>query len=362
MALGFSLFLVLPTLDQWFGFSAGFKSTEKNALTPRPVFHFPHVETYIANFNKYYKEHFGWRNALFYQYSRLKYTILGVSPLPEKVVLGKEGWFFPGNDMNHVADRHQGLLPFSVKELEAIAKRLSDKQRELAKQRMAFYVVISPDSYSIYPEYLPNYLKATRSTSNFDILKNYLQKHTTITLIDIRPNLIAAKSIHPTYLQTDSHWNDFGAFTASLAIINRIRQDFPNIPVPDEKSYHIHTKKGYPGDLVTMLALNETIFDKTNYEIVPPTLLQPKEIKETNTKAQETWPSQRFTSPNRQAPDLLFVGDSFTLTLRQCIPGYFSHTHIIRNKFLPDELVRSEKPDIVVFEIVERNLDYLANI
>ncbi|GAB3899718.1 hypothetical protein GCM10028825_50220 [Spirosoma agri] len=74
-----------------------------------PSLHFPHVRSFAHQFDPYYKENFGWRNALFYLYSRWKFCVLGVSPLPEKVVIGKKGWLFLGNTGNNVLDQHRGL-------------------------------------------------------------------------------------------------------------------------------------------------------------------------------------------------------------------------------------------------------------
>ena len=360
--VGFALLLISPSVDQWLGFSAGFKSTEKNILKPFPRFKFPHVQTYIHQFNQYYKENFGWRNALFYQYSHLKYTVFGVSPLPQKVVIGKNEWFYPGNDLSNVADQHQGLQPISLKTLRTIAEKLIDKQRKMSQQGTAFYLVIAPDSYSIYPENLPDYLHTTRSTSNLDYLKRYLKKHTSIPFIDIRPNLLAAKSIHPTYMHTDTHWNDYGAFVATMAIMKRIRQDFPAMPAADEKACTVRAKKGYSGDLAVMLALNQAVWDKTNYQIDLPVSLRAKEVQKIANTELGGWPSQRFVSTNVDAPDLLFVGDSFTLSLRQFVPGYFSHSYIVRSNSLTDKLISSEKPDVVILEIVERNITNLADI
>ena len=360
--LGFTLLLILPSLDQWLGFSADFKSTEKNILTPLPGFHFPHVRTYIQQFNQYYKENFGWRNALFYQYSRLKYSAFGVSPLPQKVVLGKNEWFYPGNDFNRVSDQHQGLTPLSGQTLQTIARKLVVKQQELAKRGINFYLIVAPDSYSIYPENLPDYLQASRYKSNFDHLKEYLRTHTTIPFIDVRPSLIAAKSVHPTYMRTDTHWNEYGALVATLSIVKHIRHDFQNIPLPDENMYNIHLKEGYAGDLVTMLALNQSISDKINYQIDLPASLQAKEVEEIPNTELGGWPTQRFVSTNKKAPNLLFIGDSFTLSLRQFTPSYFANSYIIRSNYMSEKLLRSEKPDIVIFEVVERNLTNLADL
>lgn len=361
IGIAFTVVLLLPTLDQWLGLSRSFKSTEKHALSPMPSFEFPHVQTFIAGFNQYFKENFGWRNALFYQYSQLKYVLMGISPLPYKVILGKNNWFYPGNDLNKIAEQHQGLHPLEPATLQAIARRLTDKQEEFARQGVRFYVTVAPDSYSIYPENLPNYLQAYTGKSNLDFLNEYLKKHSSVPFIDLRPALKAAKSSRITYMKTDTHWNDYGALVATLAIMKRIRQDFPEMPVPDETNYRIEEKAGYGGDLVTMMALNQTIIDTVNYRITPPPYLRAQEISN-RPPGKDQAPFSQYVSPNKKAPGLVFVGDSFTITLSQFVPGYFSKAFIFRSGVISPEWIRDEKLNVVILEIVERNLADLANI
>ena len=358
----FVVSLLLPALDQFAGFSARFKSTEKHVLAPFPVFHFPHVRTYIHEFNQYYKENFGWRNALFYQYSQLKYHLLRVSPLPQKVVLGKNGWFYPGNDLSNIADQHLGLQPISLETLRSIVQKLTDKQRQLAAQGATLYVAVAPDSYSIYPENLPDYMQRMPVISNFDRLKQYVAIHTTLPLIDIRTALRAAKATHTTYMQTDTHWNNYGALIASMAISERIRQDFPTIHTPSEDDYAIQAKKGYSGDLVTMLALNQEIADKVDYQTTPLAVVSSREVERINNDEMGGLPSQRFVGANPTAPRLLFVGDSYTISMAKTLPGYFSTAYLTRSCLLRMDLVKAEKPSVVVVEIAERNLANLANL
>jgi hypothetical protein len=359
--LGFVLLLLLPILDQLLGLSAEFKSTEKRILAPFPTFQFPHIQTYIRQFDQYYKENFGWRNALFYQYNRLKYNLMEVSSLPEKVVVGKHGWFYPGNSFAHIADQHRGCWPIKETTLEIIAQRLTDHQRKLARQGTKLYILIAPDSYTIYPEYLPDYLQCSTGPSNFDRLKQYLVQQTTIPLVDVREALCTAKASKLVYSQTDSHWNQYGALIASLSLIGRVRQDFPRIPMARPADYTVRAIQGEGGDLVTMLALNREIRDSINYAIRPPKRLLASQ-QESIPNNEMHLPSQRFVSMNYQLPKLLLVGDSFSYSMNPFITGYFRESYLVRSNVLKPDLIRQERPDVVVFEIVERNLDLLTNL
>lgn len=359
--IGFVVLLVLPLLDQWLGLSAGFRSTEKRILAPFPTFEFPHVRRFANQFGVYYKENFGWRNALFYQYSHWKYGVLGISPLPEKVVIGKNGWFFPGNSHNRVVNQYRGLQSLSAPTLDSISERLTHYQQELAKQGARLYVVVAPDSYTIYPENVPDYLKTRKSPANFDRLKQHLAQHTSIPFIDVRHKLRAAKAIHVTYCQTDTHWNDFGSLIASMGIAERVRQDYPQMPVPQLANYSIRPKRGAPGDLVFLLALNREISDSVNYQIEPAASLRIKKLESTP-NPETNLPTERFVTANKTSPKLFLLGDSFSYSMNQFMPGYFREMYVVRGPRLDLKQVRTERPDVVVVEIVERNIDLLTNL
>ena len=355
---GFAVLLALPSLDQWLGLSANFVSTEKRVLTPLPSFQYPHVQTFIAQFNQYYKENFGWRNALFYQYSQWKYRILHTSPLPEKVVVGKNGWFYPGNSMNQILDRHQGL-PISPDTLAVVAQRLNTYQQQLTAQGTKLYLLIAPDSYTIYPENVPDHLQTKDSQSNFNGIKNYLLAHTTIPVVDVRDALMSAKTDHVVYCQTDTHWNFYGSLVATLSLVERVRQDFPNIPAPCLADYQVETLKGEGGDLVTMFAMNHELVDSVQYRIKLPDHLLHRQTEVTKSPGGGIL-SERFISSSTGLPKLLLLGDSFSYWMEQFVPGYFRESHLVRTHQLDTKLANAEHPDIVVIEIVERNIDLLG--
>jgi len=351
----------MPLLDQLLNLSAGFVSTEKRILTPKPVFHFPHAKTYIVNFTKYYRENFGWRNALYYQYSHWKYNVLGVSPLPDKVIIGKNGWFYPGNSIDNVASQHRGFSRLSPVQLSTIANRLRTYQQTLARQGVKLYVFIAPDSYSIYPEYLPDNFHLSADSSNLDRLKQWLSQQTAVPFIDPRPDLLAAKGNRLLYLRTDTHWNQYGALVATLPLANRLRRDFPAIPAARLTDYQVRATEGAGGDLVMMLALNQEHTDSVLYHIIPSSALvanQVAYIEEPETGLVQ----QRFMGTDKARPKLLLLGDSFSYALNQPLSGFFREMYVVRDKTLVPDLVKREKPDIVVIEIVERNIGFLVDL
>ena len=364
LAIGFALMLILPTLDNLFHLSDRFAGNENRRLSERPTFHFPHVGTYVSQFDRYFKENFGWRNFLFFVYSRWKYYGLGTSPLPEKVVVGRNGWFYLGNSYNNVVQQHQGLMPLSVDSARIITQRLVEHQQQLAQQGIKLYVFIAPDSHTIYPEYLPDHLRVSDRPSRLDVFKQYVTQHSSLPLIDVRDTLIRSRQQYEVYYRTDTHWNDYGTLVGCAALIERIRQDVPTIPPVRKADFRITSMSGGGGDLVQMLTLEKEVKDRVFYDIKPAPFLiarQTATVPDTVTgPARSGFPSLRFIGPDPRRPRLLLIGDSFSHSMTQFMPGYFGESYFVRTSRLDPALIRAEKPDVVVIEIVERNLDWLA--
>ena len=356
LAIAFAILIILPTLDQVLGLSSRFSSTEKRRLDGMPALRFPHVRSFVRQFDQYYKENFGWRNALFYAYSRWKFNVLGQSPLPEKVVVGKNGWLYLGNSYNKVMDQHRGLQPLSADSARRIADHLLRRQEELAKQGTRLYVLIAPDSHTIYPEFLPDQLQQSQYPSRLDILREAIAQ-TDLRFVDIRDTLRAAKKDNLVYYQTDTHWNEYGTLIGCAALLDRIRHDQPSLPPVRLADYHIEQQKGGAGDLTTMLTLQDEHKDPVYYYIKPS---PERTAHQTALVPNETigFPSTRFAGPG--VGRLLFIGDSFSHGMMQYLPGYFSESYFVRGSKLDPTLVKSERPSVVVIEVVERNLYQLA--
>lgn len=358
-AVAFAILLLLPTLDQTLGLSARFQSTENRNLNAAPPLNFPHVRTFVKLFDQYYKENFGGRNVLFYAYSRWKLRVLGESPLPEKVVVGKNGWFYLGNSYNHVVDQHRGLRPLSADSARVIADHLMRRQAELTRQGIRLYVFIAPDSHTIYPEHLPDALQPTAGPSRLDALKQAMTQ-TDVSFIDIRDTLRAAKRNYVVYNRTDTHWNDYGTLVGCAALLNRIREDYPALTPVRRSNYVIQQQRGAGGDLVNMLTLQNEVKDPIHYVIQPAPGVMARQTATVPNNV-SGFPSTRFAGTGGpHAPKLLFIGDSFSHSMMQFLPGYFREAYFVRGSRLDSTLVRAEQPDVLVLEVVERNLGNLV--
>lgn len=357
LAIGFLILLTLPTLDQVFGLTGRFKSTENRRIAQLPELNLKQVKRFARQFDQYYRENFGGRNALVYAYSSWKYGLLHQSPLPERVVMGKQGWFFVGDVSNNVIKQHRGLLPYSPDSIQLIVDRLVDCQQQMARRGVRLYVTVAPDSHTIYPENLPEQLKQSASPSRLDQLKQAIAQ-TTIPFIDVRDTLLRAKQQQVVYYKTDTHWNHMGNLIACSQLINRIKADFPEVDSAQLINYHMTKKNRKGGDLVTLFMFQDDIQEEF-YELRPRFQNQPLRAENFENVENHTF-GRRVTGPNSTNPKLMLLGDSFGESMVLFLGDYFAETYFARGNQLRQAPIDAEKPDILVIEIVERNIDWLT--
>ena len=110
-----------------------------------------------------------------------------------------------------------------------------------------------------------------------------------------------------------------------------------------------------------MLALNRELTDSVTYQITPATRLTARQTA-TVPNAEMGLPSQRFVTSATHRPKLVLMGDSFSYNMNSFVPGYFSKSYLVRTNQLNLALIRTERPEVVVVEIVERNIASLARL
>lgn len=303
---------------------------------------------FATNINNYYKNNFGLRQTLSDFYIHLKYTKLNESPLPQKVIIGKNDFLFLGNEFNNVIEKSSGFLLFSKKELLNIKESIQEKKDWLKSKNIAFYIAIAPNKHIIYKENLP--FKFSKMLTQKEQIIKYIKDEIDFNIIDLGKQFTVKKTENRLYQKLDSHWNELGAFYGYQTLIDEISKDFP-IKKMELSDYYI-IKDNSNGDINKMINLTSTKdiitlklknniqIDTINYKYYPDLNIDEK----------------RFKNPNKKYKILLFR-DSFSTSLIPYLNQTFGEcTYIWSYKFDKD-IILKEQPDIVILENVERYLD-----
>jgi hypothetical protein len=338
-----------------------YPETEKRDLAPRPVYslHTPLPQTF-AEFDAYWNDHFGGRSLLVNLRAKIWITLFHDSPV-KNVIVGKSGWLFYQSEAlgdGPGINDYQGLSPFTNTELSEVVDSIKQVNASLMKQGITLIVTAAPNKSTIYPDFLPaNFPRLVRST-RMDQLVLALPRD--ILFVDLRQPLISGRSTLPTYQMTDSHWNNYGAFLATQAVLSRVPTKYHLTPQTiDKYSVRSETIPG-EGDLASMMAARGIFSDLA-------VTIDPKEPlvydDEDFGYLQGSYSGHIWIQTNKKLPRLLLFGDSFRAAMEPFLMPYFSNSYIMgftgAHYKLNDDLVKLAKPNIVIWEVAERYLDRL---
>ena len=212
---------------------------EKRELASKPMMVKDGINLdYTKDFDDYFSDNFALRPYLISLYSYISANVFHTST-SEKVVMGKNGFLFFSETMASFT----GQDAMTDEELTAICEKIKMQQDILEAQGKAFIFLCAPNKNTIYPGNMPNRyptsLKASNMTRLYDMMDAY-----GINYIDVRGELIDAKTHQQVYHSTDSHWNNFGAITAYDLMMREVKGmiegmtyvDFLSMPYVVEKN------------------------------------------------------------------------------------------------------------------------------
>lgn len=354
----FLVFVFIPLIGDLAGITTGNSLEENRHIKGYEELSLPKkVALYIKNFDS----RFWGRQYLVRSYIAIKKDFFGVSPLPEKVIIGKEGWLYLSD--YGAMDDYRNIRPFSVEQLDSIQAYLRHISKELGQQDIKFYVAVVPDKHTIYPEYLPETVRKVRPVSRLQQLTEHLKKESTFRFINLTDTLQAAKPNGVLYFKEESHWNDRGAFIAYQKIFENIKFDFPGLNELELDSCESFAGKENDLDLAKILG-QPIDYTEDTWKIVPRSF---SNITTTDAGVSIP-PAKRFNTeyafrklnPLNTGPSIIVYRDSFFGSLTPFFEQSFSESTYIWTNDIDLEFIKKQNPQLVLLEIAERHIDLLT--
>jgi hypothetical protein len=300
------------------------------------------------------------RNFLIGSFNRLRMKI--GDRVFNNVLVGKDGWLqFTGD---HNLDDYQNALNFSAAELRTVAATIQACHQYARERNMTFLIVVPPNKASIYPDKMPEQMQPVVDLSRIDQLNNYLRTHNIPEVVDLRPALREARQQQDVYYKLGTHWNEYGAYIAYDTIIHTLAKDYPDLEPYSAKFLRFRRN---PAELLWRGDIDTARILQLNHLSLEPTLFFTRNLGEVYStidfpNANTTYSYHRVSwIPDSRLPSLLIYHDSFgDVGLNNFLGLSFSKVHYIhRNSapaFLNWKTIEQFSPDIILFEIVERNL------
>lgn len=355
--------IFLSTLSIYNCFNSTLKIAvaENRSIAPLPELTLRHkaILDFPLKYNAFFNDRFALRQELVSLINYLCYRIFSLSNSPA-VVVGHHDWLFFLSDGDEDTARHNPL--FSKAELKAWSDVLEARRAWLAARNCKFLFVVAPSKSSIYSEELPAACKPIVAQSRQSQLFDYLKTNSKVTVIDLRRPLVEAKPFTRIYYQTDTHWTQVGAYIAYTKIAERLNNWFPKIKPLVFDDMAVEMFKFRNGDLQNMMGLHGLLPEKVSLAYLkhPPACAI---CKIDNNGKPLTWESSHpehvpYSTELSQShlPRALCLRDSFMSAIAPLLSSNFRRVVYYWQQEFPAAEIEREKPDVVIEEIVERQL------
>lgn len=353
--------LFLPLIQMKLQFLPDTTAGDNRTLNPKPDLTWeglnsPNPKTYIERYDSYFQDHYGLRNWLINWNAHFYYYNLHLSPI-DTVVIGKDGFLFydykePYGMSLPDFEGHDLMTPGELKKAES---KLLDWKNEFDRRGIKFLVVMPPNKHTIYPEKLPNYVQKG-SVTRADQLDRLIPS-LGIEFIDLRPILLEKKrqTNDLLYYLNDTHWNNLGAFYGYQVMAAKLRTMFPTFHevLFDDLSFSVSKIKDV-GDCAKMINLFGELED---YKVSANFKNPPQAVKSPLSEEDKLW---YFDKNNPKLPRAVIFRDSFSSALQPYLSEGFSRSVYVWQKEIDFNIIDKEKPDVVIYEILERFTKYFA--
>lgn len=331
------------------------ENKENRTMTAFPTLGTHNFYSFTDEVSAHTNDHFAFRNFFFLLNSWIHTRLLRTSSMPEKTIVGHDHWYFY-NDQGSLED-YRRTTKMDTALVRYIVSNLSVRIEWLRKRGIKFYFLAPPNKERIYPDYMLGCYHPLDGIghNSLDFCKKMLFEMGNIKLIDPSEALLRKRRKRDVYYKNDTHWNAYGGFIGYQTLMQEISKDFPQLRVFQEDDFTLQETSNHEGDLSAMMGLNamdqrkEFVFNfkdtsrHLNYNIPPKMVLR--------------YHNPLPASENHHLKLLMFR-DSFGSYLIPFFNQQFNETVYAWNYIFMNRLIDEEKPDIVVFESLQRFLMY----
>lgn len=254
-----------------------------------------------------------------------------------QVLVGKEDYLFykTQNDGFPIYD-YMGINHFTDDELLQIKNNLTTMRDYFESQGIEFYVFAAPNKESVYEQYMPDTIARINTTTRADQVAEYMWDNADLTYIYPKKELIEESNRHQVYYKTDTHWNQIGAFIGFQEFYEAAYGKKESL---DDVKFNISSTE-FSGDLALIAGITDDYKVDTAYSI----------------------DNESVNKDMFQDRTIFVVGDSFSGFLSTITKAYFEDVHWIYTQDFTMDMVEEYKPDVIIFESVERYIERFRDV
>ena len=336
----FALILVIPNVGLFQEHEEVMES-EKRLISPMPSTDSLGSRGYNVALAKYYNDRFLGRDIMIRSAVRIKEIAFNTSHY-DKVIFGRDGFlFYNFGDM--IADR-RGQIKVSETYKRSLSNATASLAGTIEKHGAQFIFMIAPNKATIYPQHLPGRVIGPQFQSRAHQLEEYyIDNHHNYFYYPHGPLVWEVDSL--TYYKTDTHWNHGGALIALEYLLTN------QLEFPWTRPQLAQREKSQVGDLARMARIERSerikqpVIDVADYHV------------------SKDGPYAVFENPDAPTnKTVMLIHDSFGNYLRDWLVAGYTKVILCPNYHVDVDAINGFGADLVIYEIVERNIPELDKI
>jgi len=302
-------------------------------------------------------ENYLWRKSLIKIFNNFKYKV--GDKVFANAVIGKDGWLYFTGDMS-IQD-YQKTSVISIGNVKRITQILNQFKKITDQYGGTVLLVIPPDKSTVYPQYMPDEIPVIGQISSLDRLVDYMNKNGNVEVLDLRSTLESASKSREIYYRTDSHWNCYGAFYGYEAILSELAVSYPHIAHYSLGDFELISSRHSLLDIAALMGLS--LNEEDEMSVIPKFKNRISVVPMAGMGSMGESLRSVTNMDAESSPDVMIFHDSFyTACLDQFMEPTFRSTVSLHygdaqlTNYL--DMVAAQKPDIVIVEFVERQMEY----
>ena len=185
------------------------------------------------NFNEWFSDRFCFREKLISNYLRIRYNLaLDYAEVPRGYVYKKSGWMF-------YKENSKIFVPFDTEETKWMAKNVKKLANYCKNNNIKLYILVAPEKELLYKDedYVNNNNKTFDRTQ---ALADYVKQNSNFEIIYPIKELEKLKEKEYAFYKTDNHLTDSGQFVMYNVLLNKIKQEYNDIPITKEADFNTY--------------------------------------------------------------------------------------------------------------------------
>lgn len=264
----------------------------------------------------------------------------------ESVVSGDEGFLF--HRFDYTFEQICGQFNLSDSQLERWCSLIEARHAWCAARQIQYVFMVVPEKHVIYDDKLPGGERVSPNRPALQIQGSLAQ---TMAQDFLYPEdvLREGRAKEEVYFRKDVHWNNYGAYLGYRALLDRLPTAQAPGPIPESEL--VRRKYSKIGDLAIRIdtAPREEAFSAAH----------PRADRVRKIFGNRGWgPGQVevFESGNDRLPRCVLFRDSCATGFMHYLGSHFSRLAVVATDVFFHDLIRHERPAVVITEMHERVL------